>query len=311
MTFRHPTAVAEANAEAQEYFTRNLSDPDAGLKAYGEVLAKLGNAVYSLPEWHPILTCHDWYEGRKPMLTEIDAYKGVDHTQYFVRGFLTCPYSADDADRLVESVNNVKGLQAVRMQSPLYADNAFPVIVEAVEVVLESDGTIRSRDAITWCTQTLVKYATDAQVAETWWNMREELLGRPHGSRSSIFVNQHVGIHMRKILEALNNSGMFGPIKESSLDMLSAKKRQSISETLLKAALREYGKTKESVVTFELRGETCTAEVRDTWNDGYELQITLKVGDMDLYTSGFYYQEKEHLETRDPKGKRNLAEKFL
>jgi len=38
--------------------------------------------------------------------------------------------------------------------------------------------------------------------AETWDNMLPHLLGKPHGRRSSLFVNQ----------ETLINSGMFGPI---------------------------------------------------------------------------------------------------
>src|SRR3546814_9022491 len=84
--------------------------------------------------------------------------------------------------------------------------------------------------SLAWFVQLSAAEATGAQVAETWWNVRSLILGSPHGSRSSLFVNQHTGVHMRKILEAMNASGMFGPIKESSLEMLSQKKRDAISE---------------------------------------------------------------------------------
>jgi homoserine acetyltransferase len=90
-------------------------------------------------------------------------------------------------------------------------------------VILEGDGTIRSRDALVWFSQQSALEAERAEVAETWWSIRSNILGGPHGSRSSLFVNQHTGVHMRKILEAMNASGMFGPIKESSLEMLSPK----------------------------------------------------------------------------------------
>ena len=76
---------------------------------------------------------------------------------------------------------------------------------------------------------------------KTWWSMRSYLLGEPHGSRSSLLVNQYTGGHMRKILEALNNSGVYGPV-EWSLDMLSKKKRELIGENLLRAALKQYEK---------------------------------------------------------------------
>ena len=37
----------------------------------------------------------------------------------------------------------------------------------------EADGTIRSRDAIAWCVQELVRNARHAEVAETWWNLKK------------------------------------------------------------------------------------------------------------------------------------------
>jgi len=140
--------------------------------------------------------------------------------------------------------------------------------------------------------------------------MRSYLLGEPHGSRSSLLVNQYTGGHMRKILEALNNSGMYGPVKEWSLDMLSKKKRELIGETLLRTALKKYEKGSEKF-TFELNGERCKASVRDTWDDGYELSVNVMIGASELVVSGFYYPEQDLLQSSDPKGKQALAEKFL
>ena len=37
--------------------------------------------------------------------------------------------------------------------------------------------------------------------------------GRPHGSRSSLFVSQDTALAMKKIYIAMAESGMFGPMK--------------------------------------------------------------------------------------------------
>lgn len=52
-----------------------------------------------------------------------------------------------------------------------------------------------------------------AEVAETWESMRSNFLGKPHGKRSSLFVNQETGQGIKKIWESLINTGMYGPIK--------------------------------------------------------------------------------------------------
>jgi hypothetical protein len=309
MEFRHPKAASEVNAATLDYLTKNLSDPEAGREEFEQLVEKLGNSVDRYPEWHPILTLpgkvtSDDYNS----LSDVPVYRGIDHTRYFVRGFVTCPYLDGKADKLVEAVNKVEGLTAYRLETPLYMDDAYPVVVEAYQIVFEGDGTIRSRDAIAWFTEKIIKNAMDAQVAETWWTMRTYLLGAPHGSRSSLFVNQYTGGHIRKILETLNNSGVFGPIKEWSLEMLSQKKRNTICETLIRAAFNNRGEDEK--FTFELCGETCFAEVRDDWEEK-EFFVNVKIGKSDLWVTGYYYVDKDQVSHSDPCGKKDLAEKFL
>jgi len=311
MEFRAPAVATALNAEVVKYFTKNLSNPEVGRKVLDEVMSELGSAVESFPDWHPILTAPPqksvWHASSLSMLSVYDA---CEHTRRFVKGFITCPYSEDAANQLTEDVNQILGLHAYRLDVPLYADNAYPVVVEALEVELEADGTIRSRDAIKWFSKKMVKEADNAQVAETWWNIRSYILGQPYGARSSLFVNQYTGVHMRKILEALNNSGLFGPIREMSLEMLSKKKRDRINETLLRAALSDWDKKSENF-TFELRGEVCKATMRDTWDDGYEISIRVEIGKYDLFSRGYYYVKDDRITYTDPTGKRALAEKFL
>jgi len=310
MDFRAPTAIIEQNAEAVAYLTRNLSDPRAGRTEVERLIEQLGNAVVRYPDWHPILTAPAPQGGAHSHLSELDAYRELDHTTEFVRGFVTCPYSDAAADRLVDAVNKIEGLHARRLDEPLYADSAYPVVVTATGVVLEADGTIRSRDALAWFVRHMADAAENARVGETWWNIRSHILGAPGGARSSLFVNQNTGVHMRRILEAMNNSGMFGPILESSLDMLSSKKRDAISETLIRTAVRNWDKESETF-EFEMRGETCMASVRDTWNDDMELSVRIRIREHDLNVSGFYYPKDGRVTYGDPTGRREVAEKFL
>lgn len=311
MEFRAGNVSIEQNASAQQYLTQNLTNIEAGQEQVQELIESLGSSVDQYPAWHPLLTLpkekrHSHVYG----LGDLLAYKGIDHTCKFVRGFVTCPYSEQVADRLVEAVEQVDNLHAYRLDEPLYADTAYPVVVEALNISLEADGTINSRDALYWFLEKTLEDGEDARVAETWWNIRSHLLGTPHGARSSLFVNQHVGVHMRKILESMNDSGVFGPIYESSLDMLTEKKQNNISENLLRAAMKAWTGDQEQF-TFPLRGESCKATIHDTWNDGYELRISVMIGDYDLHSSGFYYKKSDKLQYSAPTGKRALAEKFL
>ncbi|MEJ5141569.1 hypothetical protein [Gluconobacter albidus] len=311
MEFRSPNVATQQNAKAISYLTKSLNDPAAGRQRVEALIEKLGNATDFFPDWHPILTAPPRHPGEHvASLTESPTYRELDHTVEFVRGFVTCPYSDEGADKLVDTVRAVPGLEAYRLEEPLYSDQAHPVVVVAVDVELEADGTIRSRDALTWFAQLSAAKAAGAQVAETWWNIRSNILGAPHGSRSSLFVNQHTGTHMRKILEAMNASGMFGPIKESSLDMLSQKKRDAICQTLIRTAIDKWDKASPSF-DFEMRGETCKASVRDTWDDQTEISVRVEIGKFDLYVSGFYYLEDQRITHSEPRGRRDLAEKFL
>ncbi|TCL71049.1 hypothetical protein EV286_10622 [Rhizobium sp. BK251] len=312
MEFRSPTVALQQNAKAMTYLTKSLTNPDAGRAMVEQLIEELGNAVDYYPDWHPILTAPP-RNGAEHIssLSQLKTYEELDHTTEFVRGFVTCPYSDVGADKLVSAVNQVPGLYAYRLEQPLYAERAHPVVVVANAVELEADGTIRSRDALAWFVQQAAQEARSAQVAESWWNIRSNLLGGPHGSRSSLFANQHTGKHMRKILEAMNASGMFGPVKESSLDMLSQKKRDMISETLIRTAVAEWEKEKRESFSFEMRGETCQASVRDTWDDNHELSVRVQIREFDLYITGFYYPEDRRMTHSDPRGKRELAEKFL
>lgn len=310
MEFRYPTAVTELINKSRTYLTKNLTDKEAGGLEFETLIKELGPPIDCYPDWHPILTLPADGMVMDNSLSQIRAYEGIDHTVSFMKGFVTCPYSENAAQKLVSNINGTHGISAYRLDTPLYSDNSFPVVVQASPVELEGDGTIRNRDAVLWCTALLVESAKTSSVGETWWSIKDNLLGTPNGARSSIFVNQYTGSHIRKILEVLNNSGVFGPVKEWSLGMLSEPKRKRISENLIRTAVQGWDKESASF-TFGYRDENCRAEIRDTWKDGAELSVRVTIGESDLVVTGFYYQDGRISPTFDPKGKRAIAEKFL
>ena len=141
MEFRAPSVATEQNANAIKYLTKDLSDADAGRRVLDNITDKLGNAVESFPDWHPILTIPNQNSTiHVSSLSQLETYEVIDHTVNFVRGFITCPYSEDRANQLLDAVNQLTGLSAYRLPNPLYADNAYPVVVEATNVSLEADG---------------------------------------------------------------------------------------------------------------------------------------------------------------------------
>lgn len=313
MQFRVNTAAEQQNNRALKYLADKLEDPEAGRMRVRQLIDELGNAVQYHPDWHPIITYAQGVRSGTERDTTLNSlYPGIDHTECFVRGFVTCPYGEDRAEKIVAEAEKIDGIYARRLDMPLYADTACPVIVQAFDIDLAADGTIDGPQALRFFINDIARLAQHAQVAETWWNIRDCLLGSPRGARSSLFVDQHAGGHMRKILEAMNDSGMFGPIKESSLEMLSEPKRQKISQTLIEGAVEAWKKAgkPDEKFTFRLRGETCEGVVRDTWDDGYEESIIVKINGFDLHTSGFHYPDKDIWEPGEPRGKRALAEKF-
>jgi hypothetical protein len=146
-------------------------------------------------------------------------YKGLDHTVYFARGFVTCPYG--DGQKVIDSVaalalqgHPIATIKAERLDVQLYSPDANPIIVRCLwNKPLELGGTIPLSIAMPLLLEQEVPSWSWAQVAETWETMRPYFLGQPHGSRSSLFVSQETGQAIKKIWNALIYTGMFGPIK--------------------------------------------------------------------------------------------------
>lgn len=221
MAFRADEAARAGFEEVENYLVPRPRDADeAQRKRSREALLhladELGPVVSRYPTWHPLVCNH---EGRSPVTTpHADCgYTGLDHTRYFVNGFITCPY--DDGQSVLDSVAKLPihpaaSITAERLDVQLYNPNATPILVKCKwETPLEPGRMIPLAVAIPLLLEMEVPTWQGAQVAETWETMRPYFLGTPHGSRSSLFVSQETGQAIKKIWEALIHTGMFGPIR--------------------------------------------------------------------------------------------------
>ena len=113
--------------------------------------------------------------------------------------------------------NPIASIAAERLDVQLYQPEATPILVRCDWVKpISYDGMIPASIAIPLMLLKEVPSWQWVEVGETWESMRPYFLGSPHGSRSSLFVNQETGLTIKKVWNLLINTGMFGPIKVSN-----------------------------------------------------------------------------------------------
>lgn len=220
MAFRADESAREGFEEVVHYFCRlqGVSETERARskRRLLEVLDECGPVVDSYPTWHPLVTNQD------PRQTETTpsgrcGYNGLDHTRFFAHGFIACPY--DDGQSILESVAELPSQQiatitAERLDVKLYHPDTTPILVKCEwGRHMERGGTIPLSIAMPLLLEKEVPCWRWSEVAETWESMRSYFLGRPHGSRSSLFVTQETGQAIKKIWEALIYTGMYGNIK--------------------------------------------------------------------------------------------------
>jgi hypothetical protein len=197
---------------------RNLEESDRARsrQALNEIVERCGPVVDSYPSWHPLVCHHDDHQPETTPSKQC-GYQGLDHTVYFANGFITCPYG--DGQEVLNSVaalprHEIAQITAEKLDVHLYAENAVPILVECHwHKSLETDGTIPLSIALALILEKEVPCWKWSRVAETWETMRPYFLGGPHGSRSSLFINQEAGQAIKKIWETLIHTGIFGPIR--------------------------------------------------------------------------------------------------
>lgn len=221
MAFRADEAARTGYEEVEAYLVPRPRDADEAQRARSsaalrDIVDELGPVVDGYPTWHPLVRNHD---SRHSTTTpnELCGYKGLDHTRFFANGFITCPYG--DGQVVLDSIaqlpyHHVATVTAQRLDVQLYNPEATPILVKCEwHKSLDADGMIPLSIAMPLILEMELPCWQWAEVAETWETMRPYFLGRPHGSRSSLFVSQETGQAIKKIWNALIYTGMFGPIK--------------------------------------------------------------------------------------------------
>lgn len=97
-----------------------------------------------------------------------------------------------------------------------YSKDAHPILVWiewSDRFMPLHDGTISPAAAIPLMMASSIGDIPAAYVAEDWEHMRDNLLGCPHGKRSSLFVNQQTAKLLKQSFESLSESGAYGDSK--------------------------------------------------------------------------------------------------
>ena len=224
MAFRADEAARTGFDEVLSYLILRPREVDDAERARSRdelvrILHECGPVVDAYPSWHPLVRNHN-HRNPVTLPSEQCGYKGLDHTKYFANGFITCPYG--DGQAVLDSVLALKAhpvarITAKKLDVCLYNADATPILVTCEwEKGILDDGMIPLSIAMPLLLEKELPCWEWAQIAESWEDMRPYFLGRPHGSRSSLFVNQETGQSMKKVWEALIQTGMFGSLVDKA-----------------------------------------------------------------------------------------------
>ena len=220
MAFRLDEARINGYERARGYLvSRNIDIAERARseEALQEIAIRHGPVIDDYPTWHPLVSNYKNIGWEITTPSGKSGYKGLDHTVCLANAFITCPYG--DGQEVLEAVDKIRGhvfaeICADPLDVQFYHVNTAPILVTCEwQKPLSLDGTIPKELAVPLMLEREIPCWTWAEVAETWETMRPYFLGRPHGGRSSLFVNQETGQAMKNVWKAIINSGMFGPIK--------------------------------------------------------------------------------------------------
>lgn len=220
MAFRADEAVRAGNELAEKFFIPSRLDVseterNRSKEKLGDIMEQLGPAIQSYPTWHPLVNLRS-SRHTAGIPDEDCGYMGLDHTRFFVNGFITCPY--DDGQKVLDSVaklpvHHLAFITAERLDVHFYHKSATPIYVKCEwSKELLSGGMIPLPLAAALLLEKEVACYTRSQVGETWESMRPYFLGSPHGSVSSLFIDQATGQALKKMWTAIINTELFGPV---------------------------------------------------------------------------------------------------
>lgn len=202
---RHPeSGMTKMEIDAAECYLRSLVE-------------RVGPVVDEYPVWHPLVNhCSASIQDSMNLKPKNNlGYSGLDHTIYFVHGFITCPYLKISVQELSESIQDLNKnfgltLTCDMVNVPLYRKGAFPVLVTSNACYqIENDLTIGKKSAIKLFLKNVVNSAEFHFDNVDWKDFSHTLLGSPSGARSSLFVNEATGQALKTLCMTLVKQGFF------------------------------------------------------------------------------------------------------
>lgn len=182
-----------------------------------QIAEECGPVVEGYPAWHPFMLERDKAKWSPMVPKNTPSFEYLDHTVYFRNGILTCPYG-HGVEKFIERIKRLKHSDAyISIEKiedvVLYHENAVPLLIKChwhFSDRMEEDGTIPSNAAIGLMLESEVPNWRNAVYSESWEDMRGQLMGYPHGARSSLFVNQQTGQKMKSFWNQLIKTGVLG-----------------------------------------------------------------------------------------------------
>lgn len=219
MSYRENEAIVEGLKEAFSLLTGPTLESSIRHQSearLAEIIKDYGPVVSSYPSWHPLVDRETDQYFPETTPNEQCGYKGLDHTVFLRKAIITCPYEEAEVLASVKKLKckPVASITAEKLDFPLYHTDATPIIIKCEwDHRMATDGTIPKALAIALLLEKELPCWQWAKSAESWETMRPYFLGRPCGSRSSLFVNQETAQAMKRVWHSLIDAGIFGPLR--------------------------------------------------------------------------------------------------
>lgn len=185
-----------------------------------EIVKECGPVVDGYPAWHPFMAEADPAQWSPLTPTSLKSFRGLDHTVYFQNGILTCPYD-HAVDNLFKQITALKHDDALisieRLEGiTLYNEQAVPLLIrcEWNREWKEYDGTFNLRIVLGLMLEREIPNWRWSPFSESWDSMSGQIMGEPHGARSSLFVNQVTGQKLKNVWNQIIKSGLLGVPKD-------------------------------------------------------------------------------------------------
>lgn len=223
MAFRAEEAAQSGFERAYKYLIPAGSNSDKRLKVRNqlqEIVTQCGPVVDGYPAWHPFMKEADPFQWSPSTPHNLKSFSGLDHSIYFQNGILTCPYG-HAVDALIKQIDAFEHQDAFitiqRLEEiQLYHEQAIPLLIKCVWSGdwKEYDGTFNVRTAMGLMLEREIPNWRTAKFNESWEGMSSQIIGEPHGARSSLFVNQVTGQHLKTVWNQIIKTGLFGLSKD-------------------------------------------------------------------------------------------------